>query len=67
MTGATKLMASLSYKSVLQRGFALVRDGAGHPIHSAAAIKPAQQLTVEFSDGSVKVREDSGTKQGKLF
>ena len=67
LIGATKLMASLSYKSVLQRGFALVRDGAGHPIHSAAAIKPAQQLTVEFSDGGVKVREDSAPKQGKLF
>jgi len=62
-----KLMASLSYRSVLQRGFALVRDAQGLPVRSAAAVKPAQQLAVEFADGSIKVREHSGSKQGSLF
>ena len=67
LSAQTKLLASLSYKSVLQRGFAVVRDAKGIPVHSAAAIKPAQRLTVEFADGRVKVREDSGPKQGSLF
>lgn len=67
LRSSVKLLASLSYKSVLQRGFALVRDGKGLPVRSALAVKPAEQLTVEFNDGSVKVREDSGSKQGSLF
>ncbi len=62
-----KLMTSLSYKSVLQRGFALVRDAKGLPVRSALAVKPAQELTVEFADGRIKVREDSGPKQGSLI
>ncbi len=30
-----KLLSALSYRGVLARGFALVRDEAGHPVHSA--------------------------------
>ena len=67
LSAQAKLLASLSYKSVLQRGFAVVRDAKGIPVHSAAVVKPAQQLTVEFADGRLKVREDSGPKQGSLF
>jgi exodeoxyribonuclease VII large subunit len=67
MTGAAKLLASLSYKSVLQRGFAVVRDGKGAMLHSAAAVKPAQALEIEFADGRVTAREDGGPKQGSLF
>ena len=67
LESTVKLMTSLSYKSVLQRGFALVRDAKGAAVYSASAVKPAQQLAVEFADGSVGVREDSGPKQGSLF
>jgi exodeoxyribonuclease VII large subunit len=48
---ADKLLAALSYQGVLARGFALVRDPAGPPIRSAAAISPGQALDIEFSDG----------------
>ena len=48
---ADKLLAAFSYQSVLARGFALVRDPAGSPLRSAAAISPGQQLDIEFSDG----------------
>ncbi len=61
-----KLLDALSYRSVLQRGFALVRNEKGQPIHTASAVKPWQALTIEFADGEVKVREDS-PKQGKLL
>ena len=48
---ADKLLAALSYQGVLARGFALVRDPAGPPIRSAAAISAGQALDIEFSDG----------------
>jgi exodeoxyribonuclease VII large subunit len=64
--GVSKLADSLSYKSVLKRGFALVRDEKGRPVHYAADIRQWQALTLEFGDGDVKVREDS-PKQGKLI
>ena len=64
--GTAKLLDSLSYKSVLQRGFALVRDAGDKPVHTAAAVKPGEALTIEFADGKVKVRENS-PKQGSLF
>jgi exodeoxyribonuclease VII large subunit len=67
LESSAKLLASLSYKSVLRRGFALVRDVKGLPVHLASAVKPAQQLTVEFADGQVNVREGSGPKQGSLL
>ncbi|MBI2719690.1 MAG: exodeoxyribonuclease VII large subunit [Rhizobiales bacterium] len=63
----TKLFASLSYRSVLQRGFALVRDAGGQPVRAAAEVKPAQELAIEFADGRIKVRENGGPKQGSLF
>ena len=50
---ADRLLAAFSYQSVLARGFALVRDPAGPPLRSAAAIKPGQPLDIEFADGRV--------------
>jgi len=65
--GTAKLIDTLSHKSVLRRGFAVVRDAKDHLIHAAAAVKPGQALVIEFADGRVKVKEDSGPKQGSLF
>ncbi|MGJ5202164.1 exodeoxyribonuclease VII large subunit [Bradyrhizobium sp. HKCCYLR20261] len=48
-----KLLTALSYRSVLARGFALVRDEAGHPLHHAASIGPGAALSIEFADGKV--------------
>jgi exodeoxyribonuclease VII large subunit len=49
----TKLLTALSYRSVLARGFALVRDEAGHPLHNAASVGPNAALSIEFADGRV--------------
>ncbi|MBI5323134.1 exodeoxyribonuclease VII large subunit [Bradyrhizobium sp.] len=54
-----KLLTALSYRSVLDRGFALVRDAAGHPVHAAASIGPSAHLSVEFADGRVGVTADA--------
>jgi exodeoxyribonuclease VII large subunit len=64
--GIAKLVETLSYKSVLRRGFALVRDEKGRPVHHAAEIGHWQSLRLEFADGQVSVREDS-PRQGKLI
>ncbi|MGC2779171.1 MAG: exodeoxyribonuclease VII large subunit, partial [Bradyrhizobium sp.] len=50
---AGQLLAALSYRSVLARGFALVRDETGHPLHQAASIGPGAVLSIEFADGKV--------------
>ena len=54
-----QLLGALSYRGVLARGFALVRDEAGHAVHAAAAIGPGARLEVEFSDGRVGATADS--------
>jgi exodeoxyribonuclease VII large subunit len=53
------LLAALSYRSVLTRGFALVRDEAGHPVHAAASIGPGAHLSIEFADGRVGAIADA--------
>jgi exodeoxyribonuclease VII large subunit len=54
-----QLLGALSYRSVLARGFALVRDEAGLPVHAAAAIGPGDRLDLEFSDGRVGATADA--------
>jgi exodeoxyribonuclease VII large subunit len=54
-----KLLAALSYRSVLARGFALVRDDSGQPVHAAAAIGPGAHLDLEFADGRVLAIADA--------
>jgi exodeoxyribonuclease VII large subunit len=50
---AGQLLAAFSYRGVLSRGFALVRDGAGHPLRTASAVNPGAALDIEFTDGRV--------------
>src|SRR5262245_2216299 len=50
---AGQLLAALSYHGVLARGFALVRDSAGKPLHEGAGISPGLKLDIEFNDGRV--------------
>jgi exodeoxyribonuclease VII large subunit len=54
-----QLLTALSYRSVLTRGFALVRDEQGHAVHAAAGIGPGARLDLEFSDGRVAATADA--------
>src|SRR6267378_2939042 len=54
-----QLLAALSYRSVLTRGFALVRDEQGLAVHAAAAIGPGARLNLEFADGRVAATADA--------
>jgi len=50
---AWRLADTLSYRSVLARGFALVTDEAGAPIRSAATVTAGDALAIAFADGKV--------------
>ncbi|HEV7291520.1 MAG TPA: exodeoxyribonuclease VII large subunit, partial [Devosia sp.] len=53
LTQSAKLLDSLSYKSVLARGYAVVKDAEGQLVHSKAALSPGDLVSLEFGDGSV--------------
>jgi exodeoxyribonuclease VII large subunit len=53
-----QLLAALSYRGVLARGFALVRDDAGQALRNASAVSPGARLTLEFADGRVAATAD---------
>src|SRR5205085_1198891 len=57
---ANDLLAAFSYHGVLARGFTLVRDAAGRPLRSAAAVVPGSMLDIEFADGRIGAEAKSG-------
>jgi exodeoxyribonuclease VII large subunit len=58
--GAGQLLAALSYRGVLTRGFALVRGPDQRPIRSADAVSPGLRIDIEFADGRVGATADGG-------
>ena len=59
ITHSGQLLTALSYRGVLARGFALVRDARGHPVHAAGSVGPGAHLSIEFSDGRVGATADA--------
>jgi exodeoxyribonuclease VII large subunit len=51
LDSCAKLLGSLGYQGVLQRGFALVRDSEGRALRSAAQVAAGQRLDIELADG----------------
>ena len=74
---SARLLESVSHRSVLERGFALVRSADGTVRRRAAQVKSGESLSLAFVDGSVEAKAQngvSGTKtraskagQGRLF
>ena len=63
LNGQKRLLDSLSYERVLDRGYALVRDSkTGRPITSAHKIKIGRTLGLQFTDGTVPA-----TVEGEAF
>jgi exodeoxyribonuclease VII large subunit len=56
----SKLLETLSYQSVLKRGYAVVREPGGGPLTSAAATAPGMGLDIQFHDGHVDATVSSG-------
>jgi exodeoxyribonuclease VII large subunit len=59
----SQLLKTLSHKSVLERGFALVRSEDGSMIRRAAALKAEAGLDIEFADGHVPAHYSGATTQ----
>jgi exodeoxyribonuclease VII large subunit len=64
-----RLLDSLSYQRVLDRGFALVSDAQGHAITSAQMLSAGDDITLSLKDGRVAARVVGGvpakTKKAK--
>jgi exodeoxyribonuclease VII large subunit len=60
LEGLAARLESVSYMAVLERGFALVADGSGHPLTRAAEVAPGAALRLQFSDGAVAATADGG-------
>ena len=60
---ARSLLGSLSPRSVLNRGFAIIRDGMRRPIVSKQSILPGDAVWAEFKDGEVRLTREK--KRGK--
>ncbi len=81
LDGLARLLESISYRAMLERGYALVRGADGAIRRRAAALVPGEALTLIFADGEASVsaggtpapkspsqsRKTSVTKQGDLF
>ena len=78
-----RVLQSLSFREVLKRGYAVVRDEDNHVLTSALKVGPGRNLSVQWADGVVSVttegdgepprrkapKADSGPRggQGSLF
>ena len=60
LDGCSKLLVSLGYQSVLQRGYALVRDSAGRTVRSVSGIAAGDRLSVQVADGTFDVQTLAG-------
>jgi exodeoxyribonuclease VII large subunit len=63
----TKLFAMLNYQSTLLRGYAIVRDGTGRPLKTAADAVPASRIEIEFADGRIDAEIGRPTRQPLLI
>lgn len=61
LTQNGKLLGTLSYQSVLSRGFALVRGEDNEPVKSATALAVGERFEVEFADGTMAGVRDDGS------
>ena len=53
LNSAGALLESLSFRRVLDRGYAVVRDTDGNAVMTAATLQTGDSVLVEFSDGRV--------------
>ena len=53
LEGGANMLRTLSYQSVLARGFALVRQADGTTVRTASSLSDGTRIVIEFSDGKV--------------
>jgi len=62
LLGQSKLLDSLSFERVLERGYAMVRHRDGGVVMAAAGTTAGDSLDIRFHDGEVAVTVDGGAK-----
>lgn len=70
LAAVTRLLTSLDPKSVLARGYAMVRDGSGNVLTSVRALSVGDAVALTLSDGEAGARITSvgtATKQQRLL
>jgi exodeoxyribonuclease VII large subunit len=77
LDGLARVLDGISYRAVLERGFALVRGEDGTVRRRAGTVKDGESLRLIFADGEAKVvagegstklvKKKQGTDQGSLF
>jgi exodeoxyribonuclease VII large subunit len=63
LEGLVRVLDGISYRAVLERGFALVRGEDGTVRRRAEAVQSGESLTLTFADG--EARAVAGTSDGK--
>ncbi len=53
LTAQDRVLQSLSYKNVLKRGYAVIRDDDNKPVSQAAMLSSGTGISIEFADGRV--------------
>jgi exodeoxyribonuclease VII large subunit len=60
-----RVLQSLSYKNVLKRGYAVIRDEDNTPVSQAAALSAGMGIAIEFADGRIgAITTEGGTPPG---
>jgi exodeoxyribonuclease VII large subunit len=65
LTGVVRELDLISYRKVLERGFALVRGEDGAVRRRADALKSGEALTLTFADGDAKAVAGEGDGKPK--
>jgi len=65
LQGLFRLLESVSHKSVLERGFALVRGEDGSVRRRAVQVKAGEALTLTFADGEKQAVAEGGSPKAK--
>jgi len=65
LDGQAKLLGTLGHRSVLARGFALVRSSDGAMLRRAAEVQPGAALDIEFADGHVQAHADGSERKAE--
>jgi exodeoxyribonuclease VII large subunit len=53
LSAQERMLQSLSYKNVLKRGYAVIRDEDNRPVSEAAMLSAGSGISIEFSDGRI--------------
>ena len=62
----SRLLDTLSYRAVLERGFVLVQDATGaRTLTRAAAVRPGQRLNLRFADGTRHAVAEGRPRRGR--